>query len=176
MLKTEKKSEKHLSLCACNKPLLYIGLILLVCLNVFLCFLTCYALHKAEEAKYIYVYSSEALAKNYPELVALKQKYDADLQALTGQVNDVWAKLGAMKDKKTKAEASEAYLESLTQKRNNLVSAYEQNLMFISNKIHDAILKIAAEKGLPSVVEVKQLSVKTDYVVDITEDILKKLQ
>lgn len=159
-----------------RSSLMNIGISVLICLNVFLCFLTYCAFEKAEKAKYVYVYSSEVLAKKNPELVALKQKYDADLQALTGQVNDVFSKLGAMKDKKTKAEASEAYLESLTQKRNNLVSAYEQNLMFISNKIHDAISKVAAEKGLPTVVEVKLLSVKTDYVVDITEDILKKLQ
>jgi len=175
MLTTENKILKHLKECTNNKSFLHIGLLLLICLNMFLCFATYRAANKAEQAKYVYVYSSEALAKKYPELVALKQKYDADLQALTGQVNDVREKLGAMKDKKTKAEASEAYFESLTQKRNNLVSAYEQNLMFISNKIHDAISKVAAEKGLPTVVEVKLLSVKTDYVVDITEDILKKL-
>ena len=118
MAEKKKQSEVHSN--AKTSGFVYACLFLFLVLNAILCLGMYIMYQKVESAKNVYVYSSDTLAKQYPELVALKQKYDADLQALTQQVGDVRAKLSAMKDKKTQAEASEAYLESLVEKRNNL--------------------------------------------------------
>ena len=124
----------------------------------------------------IYVYDVKKIVTDSAELNALQQKYAQQLNDLNKQVADAKKKLEKMTDKKAKAEFSDVYLSTLTLKRDNLFEEYDKALNELSERTNAALLKVVEEKGAPVVYDAKAIAVTTPNVIDITREVLQKLQ
>jgi len=144
------------------------------------CFVLCYRIHSvkamATQARYVYVYNVDLLSRSYPALVSLQQNYQAQLEALTAQLDEIKAKIAKVSDAKAKEEVSNAYLAQITEKRNNLVASYQQSLQAMTAQVNRALEEVTTEKGLNAVFNSSAILVRTPYVIDITSDVLQKLK
>lgn len=129
-----------------------------------------------EANRVVYVYDVSKLVAMSPNLVSIRQNYDAKIAQLSEQVDAAVDKLNNMRDKKAKAEYSEVYLNALTLKRNDLIEEYQLALKDAGEKINAALIEVANQKKVNAVFSASAIAVKTGDVVDITNDVLNAVK
>jgi len=173
-----KKEKKLCPLCQkINKTIVFavIAAILFV-----ISIVHCVKIHslqqQVEANRVVYVYDVGKLVAMSPNLVAIRQNYDAKIAQLSEQVDAAVDKLNNMRDKKAKAEYSEMYLNALTLKRNDLMEEYQQALKDAGEKINAALIEIANQKKVNAVFSANSIALKTGEVVDVTTDVLNAVK
>jgi len=130
---------------------------------------------KFEEGNKVYVFSMEEtiLAMG---MLDKKRLFEQRVNRLNEEVRAAEKKLNSIKDKSVRSEYSEVYMKSLQIKRNNLITDYEKEMTDLTNRINKALEDVVSERNLPVVLTAKDIAVTTQNVVDITKDVITKLQ
>ena len=130
---------------------------------------------KFEEGNKVYVFSMEEtiLAMG---MLDKKRLFEQRVNRLNDEVRAAEKKLNSIKDKSVRSEYSEVYMKSLQIKRNNLITDYEKEMTDLTNRINKALEDVVSERNLPVVLTAKDIAVTTQNVVDITKDVIAKLQ
>ena len=123
-----------------------------------------------------YVYDTEKLVKGYTLLAEVQKNFEKQISDLNVKVNEARQKLEKMSDKKAKEEYATVYVSSLSLQRDQLLEQYQNNMKTLNEKVNQALVNVANEKNLPYVLDAKSIVVTTGAVVDVTDDVLKKLQ
>ena len=130
---------------------------------------------KFEEGNKVYVFSMEEtiLAMG---MLDKKRLFEQRVNRLNDEVRAAEKKLKSIKDKSVRSEYSEVYMKSLQIKRNNLITDYEKEMTDLTNRINKALEDVVSERNLPVVLTAKDIAVTTQNVVDITKDVIAKMQ
>ena len=123
-----------------------------------------------ENSKKIYIYDLEAVVAS-SNLVTLKQEFEQKIQELSKELEEAQKKIKSIKDSKIKADFSDVYLNSLKLKRDDMVKAYDEIMIQATENINIAVKEVVIAKKASTIVSSKSITVKTDYVVDLTPEI-----
>jgi len=128
-----------------------------------------------ENSRKIYVYNLERALQEVGT-VAINQKFAADITKLDEEVKIAEKKIKSLKDAKVKNDFSDVYLNSLRLKRDTLLEEYQKSVQGVSDNINKILAEIAAENKAPTIFNSQAIAVKTDYLIDITPEVVKRLQ
>lgn len=130
---------------------------------------------KIENARKIYVYDLQEVIR-HTGIAEAKQKYEQDVISLNEDLLAAEKKIKSLKDAKVKEDFSEVYLKNLRLKRDELVENYEKSISELTGKINVALAEIAKEKDTSAIFVRDIIVVKTPYVEDVTDDVIKHLK
>ena len=130
---------------------------------------------KIENARKIYVYDLQEVIR-HTGIAEAKQKYEQDVISLNEDLLAAEKKIKSLKDAKVKEDFSEVYLKNLRLKRDELVENYEKSISELTGKINVALAEIAKEKDTSAIFVRDIILVKTPYVEDVTDDVIKHLK
>lgn len=116
----------------------------------------------------VYVYSPETLVTQSPEIVAMKENYTRKANELTKEIEEAGQKIKNFKNEKVKEDFSDIYLQSLTNKRNELVENYQKQLQDITLKVNQALENVMNANNITAVFDTKVLLGRSNKVIDIT--------
>ncbi|MBR1915217.1 MAG: hypothetical protein IJ830_02085 [Alphaproteobacteria bacterium] len=132
-------------------------------------------MQKLENSRKIYFYDLQEVIR-HTGIAEAKQKYEQDVISLNEDLLAAEKKIKSLKDAKVKEDFSEVYLKNLRLKRDELVENYEKSISELTGKINVALAEIAKEKDTSAIFVRDILVVKTPYVEDVTDDVIKHLK
>ena len=128
-----------------------------------------------EESKKVYVYSLDDVLKG-ANVIEIKRKFEDEIIKLNDEVFDAEKKIKSLKDAKVKEDFSTMYLNNVKMKRDELLANYEKTIKELTTKVNKAVGEIAKEKNVSVIFIKNAIAVKTPYVVDVTDEVIKKLK
>lgn len=133
-------------------------------------------LHKKVEAQgYVYVYDLEQVLKGV-KLDDLNREFEAKISILNDEVMSAQDQISSLKDSKVKDNFSDVYLKSLKLKRDTMMQEYTRAIQNITNEINVKVTELAEERNAVVVFDKHFITVSTPNVVDLTEDLVKRIQ
>ena len=133
-------------------------------------------LHKKVKAQgYVYVYDLEQVLKGV-KLDDLNREFEAKISILNDEVMSAQEQISSLKDSKVKDNFSDVYLKSLKLKRDTMMQEYTRAIQNITNEINVKVTELAEEKNAVVVFDKHFITVSTPNVVDLTEDLVKRIQ
>lgn len=123
----------------------------------------------------IYVYNMEETLAAIG-IQESSQKFENDIASLEKEVADAQEKIKTIKEAQVKEEFSEMYLRSLQMRRDELVSKYTESMENVLNAINSALEEVARENNVHTVFLSSALALSTDYVVNITPQVIEKVK
>lgn len=127
------------------------------------------------ENKKIYVYNLEEVLRQTNALETKKQ-FEDEIIRLNDELLEAEKKINSLKTAKVKEDFSSIYLQNLKMKRDELVNNYENNIEELTNKINAALSEIAQEKNIPVIFVHNAIALNTNFVVDLTNEVVAKMQ
>ena len=122
----------------------------------------------------IYVYNlEEVLTKT--GIIETKKEFEENLIRLNEELIDGQKRIKSLRDARVKEDFSEIYLNNLRSKRDDLVNHYDNKLDELAGKINKALAELCKEKNIPTVYLNSTVAITTDDVVDITDEVLEKI-
>ena len=181
MAKNEKENKIALTCEGVKKyawQLVGIALALLLALDVVLfCKLNNLKAAQAQPAvQRQYVYNVQKLVQSYPALAQIKANFDKQIAELNAKVDEAQKKLESMKDAKAKEEYATVYISSISLQRDQAIAKYRDDLNAFNQKVNQALIDVANENKLPYVLDSKIMMVTTPAVVDVTDEVIKKIK
>ena len=128
-----------------------------------------------DDNRKIYVFSMEDTVMALGMLENRRQ-FETKVGKLNEEVRAAERKVKGIKDKAVRSEYSEVYMKSLQIKRDNLIEEYEKQMSEMTKRINSALESIVVEQKLPVVWTSKNVAVSTQEVIDITPEVVAKLQ
>ncbi len=128
-----------------------------------------------DDNRKIYVFSMEDTVMALGMLENRRQ-FEMKVGKLNEEVRAAEKKVKGIKDKAVQSEYSEVYMKSLQIKRDNLIEEYEKQMSDLTKRINSALESIVVEQKLPVVWASKNIAVSTQEVIDITPEVVAKLQ
>jgi Skp family chaperone for outer membrane proteins len=130
---------------------------------------------RVDDNRKIYVYNMEEALKmvGVPES---SQKFENDIASLEKEVQEAQEKIKTLKEAQVKEEFSEMYLRSLQMKRDELINKYSESMQATLDKINKALEDVARENSVHTIFMSNSIAVNTEYVVDITAQVVEKMQ
>lgn len=133
-------------------------------------------LHKKVEAQgYVYVYDLEQVLKGV-KLDDLNREFEAKISILNDEVVSAQDQISSLKDSKVKDNFSDVYLKSLKLKRDTMIQEYSRAIQNITEQINVKVTELAEEKNAAVVFDKQFITASTPKVVDLTEEIVKRIQ
>ena len=123
----------------------------------------------------IYVFNMDETVKGIG-LQATNQKFEADITDLDEQVKEAQATIKDLKDEVMKAKILNLSIKPLQMKRDDLLEAYSKSMQQSLAQINAALAEIATENNVPAIFMSKSVAVNTNYVVDVTEQVVAKIK
>ena len=130
---------------------------------------------RVDDNRKIYVYNMEEtlLAAGIP---ASSQQFESDIASLEREVADAQEKIKTLKEAQVKEEFSDMYLRSLKMRRDELINKYSESMQATLDKINKALEDVARENSVHTIFMSNSIAVNTEYVVDITAQVVEKMQ
>lgn len=159
-----------------NKKYLYIfGFVFAFFIIVNMYYKNAVLSQQIEQAKKVYVFSMEdALIKL--GTVSLKQNFEKEVMALNNELEKNEKKIETIKNAKVRDDFSAVYMDSLKLKRDTLVQNYQKQLADLTEQINKALSEVAKKYDAPTIFNAKSTVVKTNKVVDVTSEVVNKIQ
>lgn len=126
--------------------------------------------------RYVYVYDLERLVAEYPDLMNKQKEYADKIESLTKQTIEAREKIEKLKNADLKEDFSDIYINSLVLKRDDLLSEYNGVMNEVTANINNSLAKIAKERNIKTVFPAKFVVVRSEYVIDITDEILEDIK
>ena len=123
----------------------------------------------------IYVFNMDETVKGIG-LQDANQKFESDINDLDAQVKDAEATIKGLKDEAMKTKILNLSIKPLQMKRDDLLEAYSASMQKYLQQINDALAQIATEKNIPVIFMNKAVAVNTNYVVDVTAEVIEKVK
>lgn len=101
--------------------------------------------------------------------------FELKIAKLNDDVSAAQRKIKNLKDAKVKADFTDVYLNSLLAKRDKMVEEYQNSLQETMVKINQAMAAVATEKKATTIFRSQAVTALTKYTVDVTNDVLKKI-
>lgn len=123
----------------------------------------------------IYVFNMDETVKNVG-LQEANQKFEDDIKNLDTQVKEAQAAIKDIKDEKMKKKMLNLSIKPLEMKREDLLKEYSKSMQDSLAKINNALAEIATENNISVVFMNKAIAVNTNYVVDVTPQVVEKIK
>ncbi len=128
-----------------------------------------------EQSKKVYIFNMEdALIRL--GTVSLKQNFEKEVSALNDELKENEKKIERIKNANVKDDFSAVYMDSLKLKRDTLVQNYQKQLADLTEQINKALSEFAEKYDAPTIFNAKSTVVKTNQVVDVTSEVVNKIQ
>ena len=159
-----------------NKKYLYIfGFVFAFFIIVNMYYKNAVLSQQIEQAQKVYVFSMEdALIKL--GTVSLKQNFEKEVMALNNELEKNEKKIETIRNAKVRDDFSAVYMDSLKLKRDTLVQNYQKQLADLTEQINKALSEVAKKYDAPTIFNTKSTVVKTNKVVDVTSEVVNKIQ
>lgn len=159
-----------------NKKYLYIfGFVFAFFIIVNMYYKNAVLSQQIEQAKKVYVFSMEdALIKL--GTVSLKQNFEKEVMVLNNELEKNEKKIETIRNAKVRDDFSAVYMDSLKLKRDTLVQNYQKQLADLTEQINKALSEVAKKYDAPTIFNAKSTVVKTNKVVDVTSEVVNKIQ
>ncbi len=131
--------------------------------------------NKLEKLQHVYVYDLEEILRGV-NLDELNREFEAKISILNNEVATAQDKISALKNSKVKDDFSDVYLKSLKLRRDTMVNEYSRTLQNITDEINDKVTELAQEKGASVVLDRRSVAARTPAVVDLTSEIINRVQ
>ncbi len=128
-----------------------------------------------EESRKVYVYSLDDVLKG-ANVIEIKRKFEGEIIKLNDEVFDAEKKIKSLKDAKVKEDFSTMYLNNVKMKRDELLANYDKTIKELTTKVNKAVGEIAKEKNVSVIFIKNAIAVKTPYIVDVTDEVIKKMK
>lgn len=175
-----------------NKPITAIAVFLLICIAIFgvqnirlSSRLKSLERHVSEmenslsqnvdENRKIYVFNMDETVKGVG-LQETNQKFEQDINDLDAQVKEAQATIQDLKDEAMKVRILNLSIKPLQIKRDDLLDAYAKSMQSALAQINDALAEISTENNVPTIFMNKAVAVNTNYVVDVTSQVIEKVK
>lgn len=129
----------------------------------------------ADNNRKIYVFNMDETVKNIG-LQEANQKFEEDINNLDAQVKEAQAAIKDIKDEKMKKKMLNLSIKPLEMKRDDLLESYSKSVQETLTQINTALAEIATENNIPVVFMNKSIAVNTNYVVDVTSQVVEKIK
>ncbi|MBQ4400352.1 MAG: OmpH family outer membrane protein [Alphaproteobacteria bacterium] len=126
------------------------------------------------ENKKIYIYNLEGVLRKI-NAVDEKVQMEEKILKLNNELMEAEKKIKSLKNAQVKEDFSDMYLKNLRMKRDEILENYEKSLGDITDRINSALNEIAKEKNVSTIFVHSVISVKTPYVVDVTDEVAAKI-
>lgn len=123
----------------------------------------------------IYVFNMDETVKS-AGLQEANQKFEDDIKNLDTQVKEAQAAIKDIKDEKMKKKMLNLSIKPLEMKREDLLKEYSKSMQDSLAKINSALAEIATENNISVVFMNKAIAVNTNYVVDVTPQVVEKIK
>lgn len=123
----------------------------------------------------IYVFNMDETVKSVG-LQEANQKFEDDIKNLDTQVKEAQATIKDIKDEKMKKKMLNLSIKPLEMKREDLLKEYSKAMQDSLAKINNALAEIATENNISVVFMNKAIAVNTNYVVDVTPQVVEKIK
>ena len=123
----------------------------------------------------IYVFNMDETVKGIG-LQETNQKFETDINDLDAQVKEAQATIKDLKDEVMKQKILNLTIKPLQMKRDDLLNAYSKSMQETLAQINVALAEIATENNVPTIFMSKSVAVNTNYVVDVTEQVVEKIK
>ena len=123
----------------------------------------------------VYVYNLEEVLIKL-DVQGNKQKFDNDIIKLNNELMDGEKKIKNIKKANVKEDFSDVYLSNLRMKRDELVDEYQKSVEKLNDRIKQALVETAKEKDAPAIFLKSAVAIKTPHVVDLTNEVVKKVK
>ena len=104
-----------------------------------------------------------------------KVQMEEKILKLNNELMEAEKKIKSLKNAQVKEDFSDMYLKNLRMKRDEILENYEKSLGDITDRINSALNEIAKEKNVSTIFVHSVISVKTPYVVDVTDEVSAKI-
>ncbi|MBR1825469.1 MAG: OmpH family outer membrane protein [Alphaproteobacteria bacterium] len=128
-----------------------------------------------DDNRKIYVFNMDDTVKGIG-LQEANQKFETDINDLDAQVKEAQATIKDLKDEAMKAKILNLSIKPLQMKRDDLLDAYSKSMQQSLAQINEALAEIATENNVPTIFMSKSVAVNTNYVVDVTEQVVAKIK
>lgn len=123
----------------------------------------------------IYIFNMEE-AVNSTGVKDANLKFEEDINELDAQVKDAQATIKSIKDEAVKAKMLNLTLKPLQMKRDDLLEAYSKSMQESLIQINEALAEYATENNVPTIFINKSVAVNTNYVIDVTPEVIAKIK
>ena len=123
----------------------------------------------------VYVYNLEEVLIRL-DVHGKKLKFDNSIVKLNNELMDGEKKIKNIKKADVKEDFSDVYLSNLRMKRDELVEEYQKSVEKLNDRIKQALVEIAKEKDASAIFLKSAVAIKTPYVVDLTNEVVKKVK
>lgn len=130
---------------------------------------------KLSDAQKIYVYDLQETLRGL-KIDEINAQFEAKVNILNHEVLTAQNKISSLKDANVQADFSDVYLNSLKNKRDDMIKEYNDTLQNITNQINDNLAQIAQEYNAPTIFNKQAVSAFTPNVIDVTPDIINRIQ
>jgi len=128
-----------------------------------------------EDSRKVYVFNMEEAVKN-TGIQAADQKFEKDINELDARVKEAQEAIKNIKDEAVKAKMLNLTLKPLQMKRDDLLDAYSQAMQQSLGQINEALAELAMENNVPTIFINKSVAVNTNYVIDVTPQVVEKIK
>lgn len=128
-----------------------------------------------EDNRKIYVFNMDETVKNVG-LQETNQKFEQDINDLDAQVKEAQATITSLKDEAMKVKILNLSIKPLQIKRDDLLDAYAKSMQSALTLINEALAEISTENNVPTIFMNKAVAVNTNYVVDVTSQVVEKVK
>jgi len=126
------------------------------------------------ENKKIYIYNLEGVLRKI-NAVDEKVQMEEKILKLNNELMAAEKKIKSLKDAKVKEDFSDMYMNNLRMKRDEILENYEKSLGDITDRINKALNEIAKEKNVSTIFVHSVISVRTPYVIDVTDEVAARI-
>lgn len=123
----------------------------------------------------VYVYNLEEVLIRL-DVQGKKLKFDNSIVKLNNELMDGEKKIKNIKKADVQEDFSDVYLSNLRMKRDELVEEYQKSVEKLNDRIKQALIEIAKEKDAPAIFLKSAVAIKTPHVVDLTNEVVKKVK
>lgn len=131
--------------------------------------------NEIKKTRTVYVYSLEELLIKTNASEA-KKKFEAEIIKLNDELIKAEKKIKSIEEANVKADVSDLYLNNIKLKREEIMAEYQKSIEDLTANINQALAEVAEEKDVSVVFLKSAIAVTTPHVVDITDEVAKKLK
>ncbi len=128
-----------------------------------------------EDVRKVYIYDLQETLRGL-RVDELNAEFEAKVNILNHEVITAQNKISSLKEANVQADFSDVYLNSLKNKRDDMIKEYNDTLQSITTQINENLAQIAQEKNTSTIFSKQSISAFTPNVIDITPEIIQRIQ
>lgn len=128
-----------------------------------------------DDNRKVYVFNMDEAVQS-TGIQEANQKFEDDINALDAQVKDAQEAIKGIKEDELKLKMINLTLKPLQMKRDDLLAEYSKSMQQYLEQINQALAEIATENNVPTIFINKSVAVNTNYVIDVTPQVIEKIK